>query len=191
MEALTAHPAAREAFFNAGTAYFVPPASPGELDFGAWLAERTPMGAASVAVRPPGARSPVLLPRIRQAVPSSPSRLGRRRRGSAQAVHAAYLVDIMGFSPRQLAGSGLFSFTTERGARHHLRDGRLTASDLGAWPWAVVEGKALPRNWWADRDFAFALQQWAVADLHSLPARPAVQLLRSPRYTAAARLPIA
>lgn len=191
MEALTAHPAARDAFFSAGTAYFVPPAPPSELDFGSWLAERTPLGAASVAILRPGTRSPIPLPRIRQAVPSSPSWLGRKKRGSAPAVHAAYLVDIEGFSPRQLARSRLFTFTTERGARHHVRDGRLTASDLGAWPWAVVDGKPLPRNWWADRDFALALQQWAVADLHALPASPVVQQLRPPRYTAAARLPVA
>jgi hypothetical protein len=190
MEALTAHPAARAAFFSAGTTYFVPPAPPAELDFGAWLAERTPMGAACVAVCPPGARSPVLLPRIRQAVPSSPSRLGRRRRGSAPAVHTAYLVDVEGFNPRELACSGFFAFTGERAARQHVRDGRLTAADLGAWPWAVVDGKPLPRNWWADRDFALALQEWAVTDLHSLPAVPVVQPLRPPRYTAAARLPV-
>ena len=162
MEALTAHPAAREAFFSAGIAYFVLPAAPGELDFAAWLGERTPAGAPTVAVKPPGARSPVLLPRIRQAMPSSSSWLGRRRRGSAPAVHTAYLVDVEGFSPRQLACSGFFAFTSERAARQHVRDGRLTASDLGAWPWAVVDGKPLPRNWWADRDFALALQQWAL-----------------------------
>ena len=189
MEALTAHPAAREAFFSAGTAYFVLPAPPAELDFGAWIVERTPLGAATVAIRPPGRHfSPVFFPQIREAVPSSPSRLARRRRGSAPAVHAAYMVDVEGFSPRQLAQSRLFSFTTDRTARQHIRDGRLTAADLGAWPWAVVDGKPRPRNWWADRDFALALQQWAVADLHSLPASPVVQPLRPPRYTAAARL---
>jgi hypothetical protein len=163
MEALTVHAAAREAFFGAGTAYFTLPAAPAELDFGGWLAERTPAGAACVALLPPGTGSPVLLPRIRQAVPSSPSRLGRRWRGSAPAVHAAYLVDVKDFSPRQLAGSRLFGFSTERSARLHVRDGRLTASDLGAWPWAVVDGKPLPRNWWTGRDFAVALQQWVNA----------------------------
>ena len=185
MEALTADPAARPAFFGADTAYFVLPAAPAELDFGAWLAERTPMGAACVALLAPGTRSPVLLPRIRQAVPSSPSWLGRKRRGSAPAVHAAYLVDIEGFSPRQLAASALFGFATERSARQHIRDGRLTASDLGAWPWAVVDGKPLQRNWWADRDFALALEEWAGASSATL--RP----LRPTRYTAAARLPVA
>src|SRR5687767_8233167 len=104
MEALTAHPAAPRGLFTPGTAYFVPPAPPSEIDFAAWLAERTPAGAATVAVRPPGMHfSPVLFPRIRQAVPSSPSWLGRRRRGSAPSVHAAYMVDVEGFSPRQLA----------------------------------------------------------------------------------------
>jgi hypothetical protein len=100
-------------------------------------------------------------------------------------VHAAYLADIEGKSPRQIATSGLFDFSSERSARHHIRDGRLTAADLGAWPWAVVDGKTLPRNWWADRDFALALQEWAVAigaTVRRLPTR---------RHTNAARLPLA
>jgi hypothetical protein len=100
-------------------------------------------------------------------------------------VHVAYLADIEGKSPRQIAASGLFDFSSERIARQHIRDGRLTAADLGAWPWAVVDGKALPRNWWADRDFALALQEWAVA------IGATVQRLRPRRRTATAQLPIA
>ena len=139
----------------------------------------------------PGAQAPIRLPCIRPAVPSPTSFFGRRRRGSAPAVHAAYLADVHGLSPRALASSGEFAFTTERAARQHIRDGRLTAADLGAWPWAVVDGKALPRNWWADRDFALALQEWALGDLHWLAHSPAVEPLRPRRYTAAARLPVA
>jgi hypothetical protein len=190
MEALTARAAAVEGSFSPGTAYFVPPLAPSELDFGAWLAERTPAGAATVPVMVPGGRS-ALLPRIRPAVPSPTSFFGRRRRGSAPAVHTAYLADVTGLSPRDLGSSGQFTFNTERAARQHIRDGRLTAADLGIWPWAVVDGKALPRNWWADRDFALALQEWALGELHWLAATPTVQPLRARRYTAAARLPVA
>ena len=124
----------------------------------------TPAAAPSgptVAVMPPGADAPIPLPRIRDAVPSPTSRFGNRWRGSAPAVHAAYLADVEGMTPRQIAASGRFPFATERAARQHIRDGRLTASDLGAWPWAVVDGKSLPRNWRAGRDFGLALQQWA------------------------------
>jgi hypothetical protein len=174
---------------SAGTAYFVPPLPPSELDFGAWLAERTPPDAATVAVMPPGAHSPIFLPRVRQAAASPTSFFGRRRRGSAPAVHAAYLADVHGISPRALANSGQFPFSTERGARHYIRDGRLTASDLGAWPWAVTDGKPLSRNWWADDTFALALGEWAIAD-ELLSVRPMTQP-SSRRYTAAARLPVA
>lgn len=191
MEAMTSHSAAREASFSRGTAHFVPPVPPSELNFGAWLAERTPAEAPTVTVLAPGAGSPLRLPRIRPAVPSPSSWLGRRRRGSAPAVHAAYLVDVEGVSPRRLAASGYFDFGSERSARHHIRDGRLTAADLGAWPWAVVDGKPLPRNWWADREFALALQEWAMGELHPLAVSAVVQHLRPRRYTAAARLPVA
>ena len=191
MEALTARAAASEGLFSPGTAYFVPPLPPPELDFAAWLAERTPAGAATLSVMVPGTRVPICLPCIRAAIPSPTSFFGRRRRGSAPAVHAAYLADVHGLSPRALASSGQFAFTTERAARQHIRDGRLTAGDLGAWPWAVVDGKALPRNWWADRDFALALQEWALGELHWLADSPAVEPLRPRRYTAAARLPVA
>jgi len=182
------HGAALEASFSAGTAHFVPPVPPAEMDFGAWLAERTPAGAPTIALLPPGARSPLLLPRIRPARPSPASRRGRRRRGSAPAVHAAYLADVEGISPRRLVASGLFAFASERSARHHVRDGRLTAADLGAWPWAVVDGRPLPRNWWADRDFALALQEWAAGELHPVAASSVLQPLR---FTPAARLPVA
>jgi len=137
------------------------------MDFRAWLTARSPAGAPTVAVLAPGARSPIRLPQIRPAV-ASPTRRIRRRRGSAPAVHAAYLVDVEGISPRRLVTSGLFDFGTDRSARHHVRDGRLTAADLGVWPWAVTDGKPLPRNWWADRDFALALQEWSIGELHWL-----------------------
>ena len=150
-----------EAPFRARTAHFIPPVPPYDFDFGRWLAERTPLGAPTVAIGPPGALSPIELPQIRPAVASPSSWLGRKRRGSAPAVHAAYLHDVAGMSPRQLVRSGFFDFTTERSARHYVRDGRLTAADLGAWPWAVIDGRPLPRNWWADREFALALQVWA------------------------------
>ena len=191
MEALTAHAARREDLFSPGTAYFVPPLPPSELDFAGWIAERTPAGAETLTLTAPGAETPIRLPRIRPAVESPTSFFGRRRRGSAPAVHAAYLADVHGLSPRALAESGQFPFTTERAARQHIRDGRLTAADLGAWPWAVVDGKALPRNWWADRDFALALEEWALGELHWLAGTPAVQALPARRYTAAARLPVA
>jgi hypothetical protein len=174
---------------TAGTAFFVPPLPPPELDFGAWLAERTPPGAETVAVMPPGARAPLHLPRVRPAVPSPASFFSRRRRGSAPAVHAAYLADVHGLSPRALAASGQFAFWTERGARQHVRDGRLTAADLGAWPWAVVDGKALPRNWWADDAFALSLGEWAIAGQPVTVVRAGQRPSR--RYTAAVRLPIA
>ena len=83
-------------------------------------------------------------------------------------MHAAYLVDVEGVSPRRLVTSSLFDFGTDRSARHHVRDGRLTAADLGMWPWAVIDGKPLPRNWWADRDFALALQKWSIGELYWL-----------------------
>ena len=191
MEAMTTHGAAAEASFGHDTAHFVPPVPPSEMNFAAWLAERTPAWAATVRVLVPGAPSVLHLPRIRPAVAPPASRRGRKRRGSAPAVHAAYLTDVEGTSPRRLAESGLFDFLSERSARHHVRDGRLTAADLGAWPWAVVDGKPLPRNWWADREFALALQEWAVGELHPLAVTPAVQRIRPRRYTAAARLPVA
>ena len=185
MEAMTTAIGTLEAPFSAGTAYFVPPAPPSELNFSGWLAERTPAGAPTVVVMPPGARRPLELPRIRLP------RLGRRRRGSAPAFHVAYLVDVLGISPRELLASGFFAFETERAARHHVRDGRLTASDLGAWPWAVVDGRSLPRNWWTDRDFARALEEWAIGELHPLAVSEPAQRERPTRYTAAARLPAA
>jgi hypothetical protein len=191
MEAMTTHSGTLEAAFGPSTASFLPPAPPPELDFGRWLAERTPAGAPTLPVMPPGAHFPLRLPRIRPAVLSPTPRLGRRRRGTAPAVHAAYLADVEGFSPRQLAASGLFAFTTERAARHHVRDGRLTASDLGAWPWAVVDGKPLPRNWWADHDFALALQEWAMGELPPLAVSEPAERERPRRFTAAARLPVA
>jgi hypothetical protein len=191
MEAMSTHPAALEASFSADTAYFVPSAPPPELDFARWLAERTPAGAPTLSLMPPGANFPLRLPRIRPAVLSPTPRLGRRQRGSAPSVHAAYLADVEGISPRQLVASGWFSFTTERSARHHIRDGRLTASDLGAWPWAVVDGKPLPRNWWADRHFALALQEWAMGELDPVGVSVPVQRLRPRRFTASARLPVA
>jgi hypothetical protein len=191
MEAMTTHGAALEASFSAGTAHFVPPVPPSEMNFAAWLAERTPPGADVIALLAPGSRSPLHLPRIRPATATPPSRRSRKRRGSAPAVHAAYLADVEGISPRQLVESGLFDFPSERSARHHIRDGRLTAADLGAWPWAVVEGKPLPRNWWADREFALALQEWSAGELNPLAVSPAVQRLRPRRYTAAVRLPVA
>jgi len=191
MEALTARMPIRRGSFNPGTAYFVPPRPPAEIDFASWLAERTPAGAGTLALLAPGAEAPVRLPCIRPAIPSPTSFFGRRRRGSAPAVHAAYLADVHGRSPRDLAESGEFGFTTERAARQHIRDGRLTAADLGTWPWAVVDGKALPRNWWADRDFALALQEWALGELHWLAHSPDAEPLHPQRYTAAARLPVA
>jgi hypothetical protein len=103
----------------------------------------------------------------------------------------AYLHDVAGISPRRLAASGLFDFTTERSARHHIRDGRLTGSDLGAWPWAVVEGRPLALNWWADRDFALALEAWAMEGDDFAAARAVVRQLRARRFTATARLPVA
>lgn len=190
MGSISTELAALEASLS-GTAHFVPPASPPELDFAAWLAERTPPDAPTVALLPPGARTPLWMPRIRPAVPSPTPRFGRRRRGSAPSVHAAYLVDVEGRSPRQLVESGLFGFRTERSARQHVRDGRLTAADLGAWPWAVVDGKPLPRNWWADRHFALALEEWAVGELRPRAVREQAQHRRPRRYTAAARLPVA
>ena len=189
MEAMTTN--GHQAAFSRDTGYFVPPVPPSEMNFGAWLAERTPAGAPTVTVMVPGAASPLALPRIRPAVPSPSSWLGRRRRGTAPAVHAAYLADVEGISPRLLAASGLFSFSSERSARQHIRDGRLTAADLGAWPWAIVGGKALPRNWWADRDFALALQEWTMGMLDPLAVGSVVQHLRPRRFTAAARLPVA
>ena len=161
------------------------------MSFAAWLAERTPVGAATVPLLPPSARSAVRLPQLRPAVPSPSAWLGRRRRGSAPAVHTAYLADVQGITPRQLSASGLFDFASERAARQHIRDGRLTASDLGAWPWAVLDGKPLPRNWWADRDFALALEAWATEGGDLVAAHAVVQQLRARRYTAAARLPVA
>ena len=131
---------------------FVPPAPPSDMDFARWLRERTPPDAPTILILAPGARSAVELPQIRPAVTTPTSRRFRRRRGSAPAVHAAYLADVEGISPRRLVSSGLFNFSSDRTARHHVRDGRLTAADLGVWPWAVVDGKPLPRNWWVDPD---------------------------------------
>ena len=192
MEATVTSPgAALEASFSAGTAHFIAPAHPAELNFRGWLEERTAPGAPTLPVAPPGARIAVHLPQIRPpALPPAPRR-GRRRRGSAPAFHAAYIHDVEGLSPRALVASERFEFVTERAARHHVRDGRHAASCLGAWPWAVVDGGPLPRNWWADRHFALALQRWAVGELHPLAVGGAVQTLRPRRYTAAARLPVA
>lgn len=192
MEALVTGPGrALEASFSAGTAHFIPSAHPAELDFRAWLEDRAAPGAATLAVLPPGARAAIHLPRLRPpALPEAPRR-GRRRRGFAPAFHAAYVHDVEGLSPRALVASGRFEFVTERAARHHVRDGRMVAACLGAWPWAALDGQPLPRNWWADRHFALALQRWAVGELHPLAVSAAVQTLRPRRYTAAARLPVA
>jgi hypothetical protein len=172
-------------------AHFVPPVPPAEMNFAAWLADRTPSRAATLRLLVPGTQAVLHLPRIRPAVPPPPARRSRRRRGSAAAVHAAYLADVEGLSPRRLVESGLFDFPSERSARHHVRDGRQIAADLGAWPWAVIDGKPLPRNWWADREFALALQEWSLGDLRPPEVSPTVHDLRPRRYTAAVRLPIA
>ena len=185
VETLTARPVRREPGFT----YFMPPSAPSAFDFGAWLAKRTPAGAPTVAVLAPGSRSPVHLPRVRDAAASPKSLFGRRRRGSAPALHAAYLADIAGLSSREIVQAGWLGLTTERAVRQHIRDGRLTAADLGMWPWAVVNGRPLPRNWWADRDFALALSDWAVGTLTPPEVEPVVRRVSSrvPR----ARLPIA
>ena len=185
VEALTVRPARREPGFS----YFIPPSAPPAFDFGAWLAERTPAGAQTVAVMAPGSRSLLHLPRVRDAAASPKSLLGRRRRGSAPALHAAYLADIAGLSSREIVKAGRLGLTTERAVRQHIRDGRLTAADLGMWPWAVVNGKPLPRNWWADRDFALALRDWAVGKLTPPDVEPVVRRVSS--RVAHARLPIA
>src|SRR5688572_4794585 len=182
--------AAIEAAFSRGTAHFMPSAHPAEIDFRSWLEERTAPGAPTLAVLPPGARVPLHLPRLREAVPPVSSR-GPRRRPWASAFQAAYMHDVGRLSPRRLIVSGGFEFVTERAARQHVRDGRLVAAALGAWPWAVVDGQALPGNWWADRHFALALQRWAVGELHPLAVGGVVHTLRPRRYTAAARLPVA
>jgi len=185
VEALTARPARREPGFS----HFMPPSAPPAFDFGAWLTERTPAGAQTVAVMAPGSGSLLYLPRVRDAALSPKSLLGRRRRGSAPALHAAYLANIAGLSSREIVKAGRLGLTTERAVRQHIRDGRLTAADLGVWPWAVVDGKALPRNWWADRDFALALRAWAVGKLAPPEVEPAVR--RVPSRVPRARLPIA
>ena len=165
---------ALEAPLRVGEGPFVLAAPPAEFDFGRWLAEQIPAGAPVVTVRPPGTHPPLHFPRIRPAVASPRPLLGRGRRGSAPAVHAAFLADIEAHTPREIAKSGLFDFTSDRSARQHIRDGRLTAADLGTWPWAVVDGKSLPRNWWADRLFALALGEWALGHVppRRLPAGP-------------------
>jgi hypothetical protein len=146
---------------------FMPPAHPGEIDFAAWLSERTPAGAALLEVRLPGALGGLRLPQIRDAALGPAPERRRRGRGSAPALHAARLVDIDALTPRQLAESGLFAFTTERAARQHVRDGRFVGSEIGLWPWAVVGGQALPRAWWLDERFALALARWAGAHLRA------------------------
>jgi hypothetical protein len=192
MEAMATRPGATvEASFSAGTAYFVAPAHPAELNFKGWLEARTPPGAPTLEVLPPGTGVRVRLPQLRPPALPQAHRRGRRHRGLALAFHAAYMHDVGALGPRRLIASGLFDFTTDRAARHHVRDGRLTAAALGVWPWAVTDGQPLPRNWWADRHFALALQQWAVGELHPLAVGGAAQTQRPRRYTAAARLPIA
>lgn len=179
---------ALEASYSAGTAHFIPPAHPAAIDLEDWLEARTPPGAPTVTVLPPGARTPVRLPQVsRPVAPASP----HRSRPLAAAVQAAYMHDIEGLSPRRLVISGAFDFTAERTARQHVRDGRTAAAALGAWPWAALDGQPLPRNWWADRHFALALQRWAIGELHPLAVGGAVHTLRPRRYTAAARLPVA
>jgi hypothetical protein len=152
--------------------HFVPADHPGELDFRGWLDGRTPPGAPAVVVCAPGGRGPLRLPQVRPAVLSPASARGRRRRGLAPALHAACLVDIDGFTHRQLHHAGLFS--TERSARQHARDGRFVGSELGLWPWAVVGGQALPRTWWLDERFALALQRWAT-EMRVPEVEPAVR----------------
>jgi hypothetical protein len=139
----------------------VPPAHPGEIDFGRWLRARTPAGAATLEVSAPGARASLSMPQIRPAALAPAGRRGRRRRGAAPAVHGAFLIDIEGLTPHQLARSALLGHSTERSARQHARDGRFVAAELGLWPWAVVGGQTLQRRWWADERFARALLHWA------------------------------
>jgi hypothetical protein len=151
-----------EAAHEAAAAELVPPAHPGEIDFSRWLRARTPAGAPTLEVSAPGARAPLALPRIRPAALTPAGRRGRRRRGAAPALHAAFLIDIEGLTPLQLARSALLGHATERSARQHARDGRFVAAELGLWPWAVVGGQALHRAWWADARFALALTSWAL-----------------------------
>ncbi len=189
VEAMTIQGPALEAPCRHAAAHFVPPVPPSEMKFGAWLAERTPAWAATVrdagragarsgctspgSGRPSPAARPAQPPAARLR-PGGPRGLPGRRRGH---------------QPAALAESGLFDFSSERSARQHVRDGRLTAADLGAWPWAVVDGKPLPRNWWADGTFALALGEWAIAGQSLTVVRAMRPGAR--RYTAAVRLPIA
>jgi hypothetical protein len=145
-------------------AYFLPPGHPGEIDFRSWLAERTPPHAPALVVAPPDGGEPFPLPQIRPpSLAPGPPR-GRRRRGAAPALQAAFMLDLEGLTHRQLADSGLLPFSTERAARQHVRDGRFVAAELGLWPWAVVGGQALARHWWIDDRFARALGEWAMRE---------------------------
>lgn len=93
-------------------------------------------------------------------------------------MQTACLVDIEALTPRQLAQSGLFEFSTERAARQHARDGRFVASELGLWPWAAVGGQALPRTWWLDERIAAALERWAT-EMRVPDVEPAVSRVAS------------
>jgi hypothetical protein len=122
----------------------------------------------------------------------SPPERGRTRRGAAPALHAACLVDLDGRTPRELARSGRFGFSTERAARQHLRHGRFVAAELGLWPWAVVAGQALARSWWADERFTLALREWAANGVGRPPeVEPVVRRIGRRRRLATPPFPIA
>lgn len=91
--------------------------------------------------------------------------------GTRSAALLAYLHDLQGDSSSALANlkvrdrefaARIDETTALDDADRVLTRGRATLSDLGAWPWAVVEDGALPSrtSWWTEPTFSAALRNW-------------------------------
>ena len=116
MEAMTVPPVAPQPSFSAE-----PPISYRRAPVGLDFAPGSPSGrprrrhGRPAAARGPG--SAVRLPQIRPAV-ALPLRAARPAPARLRpAVHAAYLADVEGISPRRLAASGVFDFAHRAAAR--------------------------------------------------------------------------
>jgi hypothetical protein len=91
--------------------------------------------------------------------------------GTQSAALLAYLHDLQGDSSSALANlkvrdpeiAARVDEATALDNPERVRTrGRATLANLGAWPWAVVEGGVLPSrtSWWTEPTFTAALRNW-------------------------------
>ncbi|MBA3327686.1 MAG: hypothetical protein H0T43_05235 [Solirubrobacterales bacterium] len=112
-----------------------------------------------------------MTPRSRCRPPTSagpgPAHLASEARCTLWHIEAAYLRDLEGLTSLELAEAieaGDFSEQDGRGrsrtSDRWVKHGRELLHELGAWPWAVVDGGKLPRDWRTDERITLALASW-------------------------------